>query len=121
MKSQQYFIKQVNLKAAQLALNKSKADGVGFTLGHLPANLLNELSRKNAPLYSSAVTVSSSQVEKLLASQLTIEQIHQLMSAIQNPSAFAYTGNQIKLTHQGFMITIELGKHINTVVAAEKI
>ena len=121
LKSQPYFIKQVNLKAAQIALNKSKADGVGFTLGHLPANLLNELSRKNAPLYSSAVTVSSLQIDKLLAGQLTLEQIHELMSAIQNPSAFAYTGNQIKLTHQGFMITIELGKHINTVVAAEKI
>ncbi|CAI86578.1 phage head morphogenesis protein [Pseudoalteromonas translucida] len=121
LKSQQYYIKQVNLKAAKIALNKSVPDGQQFTLGHLPVNLLNELSRKNAPIYSSTITISSSQIEKLLAGQLTIEQIHNLMNAVQNPNTFAYIGNQLKLSYQGFMVTIELGPQLNTIVAAEKL
>lgn len=121
LKSQQYYKKQVNLKAAQIALKKPVVDGQEFTLGHLPAFFLNELSRKNAPIYSSAVTISSSQIEKLLAGQLTVEQIHQLMNAIQKPNAYTYIDNKIRMTYQGFMITIELGPNFNTVVAAEKI
>jgi len=121
LKSQQYYIKQVNLHAAKLALKKSRADGQQFTLGHLPANLLNELSRKNAPIYSSAVTVGSTQIEKLLAGQLSLEQIHDLMNAVQKPNTFAYIGNQIKLSYQGYMVTIELGPQFNTIIFAEKV
>ncbi|WP_231659000.1 MULTISPECIES: hypothetical protein [Pseudoalteromonas] len=121
MKSQQYYIKQINLHAAKLALKKSRADGQQFTLGHLPANLLNELSRKNAPIYSSAVTVGSTQIEKLLAGQLSLEQIHDLMNAVQKPNTFAYIGNQIKLSYQGYMVTIELGPQFNTIIFAEKV
>ena len=121
LKSKQYYIKQVNLQAAKLALKKSGADGQQFTLGHLPVNLLNELSRKNAPIYSSTVTVSSAQIEKLLTGQLAIEQIHELMNAVQNPNTFAYIGDQVKISYQGFMITIELGPQFNTIIAAEKL
>ncbi|MGO2349828.1 phage head morphogenesis protein [Pseudoalteromonas nigrifaciens] len=121
LKSQQYYIKQVNLQAAKLALKKSVPDSQQFTLGHLPVNLLNELSRKNAPIYSSAVTVSSTQIEKFLTGQLAIEQVHDLMNAVQNPNTFAYIGNQVKISYQGFMITIELGPTFNTIVAAEKV
>nr|MDC2855393.1 hypothetical protein [Ningiella sp. W23] len=104
-----------------MTLKKSGADGQQFTLGHLPVNLLNELSRKNAPIYSSTVTVSSAQIEKLLTGQLAIEQIHELMNAVQNPNTFAYIGNQVKISYQGFMITIELGPQFNTIIAAEKL
>lgn len=121
LKSKQYYIKQVNLQAAKLALKKSVPDNQQFTLGHLPVNLLNELSRKNAPIYSSTVTVSSAQIEKLLTGQLAIEQIHELMNAVQNPNTFAYIGNQVKISYQGFMITIELGPTFNTIIAAEKV
>lgn len=121
LKSQQYYIKQVNLHAAKLALKKSRADGQQFTLGHLPANLLNELSRKNASIYSSAVTVGSTQIEKLLAGQLSLEQIRDLMNAVQKPNTFAYIGNQIKLSYQGYMVTIELGPQFNTIIFAEKV
>ncbi len=72
LKSQQYYIKQINLQAAKLALKKSVPDSQQFTLGHLPVNLLNELSRKNAPIYSSAVTVSSAQIEKFFKIQIRL-------------------------------------------------
>ncbi|BDF94276.1 phage minor head protein [Pseudoalteromonas sp. KAN5] len=121
LKSQQYYIKQVNLQAAKLALKKSVPDSQQFTLGHLPVNLLNELSRKNAPIYSSAVTVSSAQIEKFLTGKLAIEQVHELMNAVQNPNTFAYIGNQVKISYQGFMITVELGPTFNTIIAAEKV
>ncbi|ATG77617.1 MULTISPECIES: phage minor head protein [Pseudoalteromonas] len=121
LKSQQYYIKKVNLQAAKLALKKSVPDSQQFTLGHLPTNLLNELSRKNAPIYSSAVTVSSAQIEKFLIGQLTLEQIQILMNAVQNPNTFTYIGSQVKLSYQDFMIAINLGPQFNTIVAAEKI
>lgn len=76
----------------------------------MPVNILNGMSRKNAPIYSSAVTVSCTQVEKFLTGQLAIEQVHELMNAVQKPNTFAYIGNQVKISYQDFMITAELGQ-----------
>jgi len=114
------YVKQQVINVAAKVTTKINVDASNvITLGHLSNPIIDAAFVKGAGLFNSAVVINEAVMFTALKSGVALDSMTNLMSYIHSLGEFTLSDGLVKLAYKDLLITIELGKSVNTVILIE--